>query len=70
MAKRLRIEPICQPTLFDMEKFEKAADFVEKLERPFCERGLFLRTSAFTAIWLARPRSSCFGNRRRSITKR
>jgi hypothetical protein len=39
MAKRPKIEPIRQPSLFEMEKFEKAADFVEKLERPFCEPG-------------------------------
>jgi hypothetical protein len=49
MAKRPKIEPIRQPSLFEMEKFEKVADFVEGLERPFCEPGLSLGTSAFTA---------------------
>jgi hypothetical protein len=49
MAKRPKIEPIRQPSLFDMGKFEKTADSVEKLERPFCEPGLFFGTSAFTA---------------------
>jgi hypothetical protein len=32
-----------------MERSDRAADFVEKLERPFSEPGLFLGTSAFTA---------------------
>jgi uncharacterized protein YecE (DUF72 family) len=49
MAKRPKIEPIRQPSLFDMEKSEKTDDPVEKLERPFCEPDLFLGTSAFTA---------------------
>jgi hypothetical protein len=49
MAKCPKIEPIRKPSLFEMEKFEKAAGFVENLERPFCELDLFLGTSAFTA---------------------
>jgi uncharacterized protein YecE (DUF72 family) len=49
MAKRRTIELSRQPSLFDMGKFEKTADSVEKLDRPFCEPGLFLGTSAFTA---------------------
>jgi hypothetical protein len=44
-----KIEPIRQASLFEMEEFERAADSVEKLERPFCEPSLFLGTSAFTA---------------------
>jgi hypothetical protein len=35
MAKHPKDEPIRQPSLFEMEKFEKADDPVEKLERPF-----------------------------------
>lgn len=47
-----KVEPIRQPTLFQMEKLEKAAEMMGKLkvERPYDqEPGLLLGTSAFTA---------------------
>jgi uncharacterized protein YecE (DUF72 family) len=51
VPKRPKIEPIPNPTLFEMGEPEKVADLVTKLEvdRPYCEPGFFLGTSAFTA---------------------
>jgi uncharacterized protein YecE (DUF72 family) len=50
-VKRLKIEPIRPPTLFEMDKLDKAADLMgsPKVERPYSEPGLYLGTSAFTA---------------------
>jgi uncharacterized protein YecE (DUF72 family) len=46
-----KIRPIREPTLFEMEKLEKASDLMSNLnvERPYSEPGLYLGTSAFTA---------------------
>jgi hypothetical protein len=46
-----KIQPIRDPTLFEMDKLDKAADLMNSLnvERPHSEPGLFLGTSAFTA---------------------
>jgi uncharacterized protein YecE (DUF72 family) len=51
MAKRPRVEPIRNPTLFEMDKPEQAGRLVNSLnvERPYSEPGLLLGTSAFTA---------------------
>jgi uncharacterized protein YecE (DUF72 family) len=48
---RSRVEPIRNPTLFEMEKTERVGQPVNSLavERPYSEPGLFLGTSAFTA---------------------
>jgi len=43
-SSRPRVAPIRQPTLFEMEKSEKAAD-----DRPYSLPGILLGTSAFTA---------------------
>jgi hypothetical protein len=49
--KRSRVEPIRNPTLFEMEKTERVGQPVNSLavERPYSEPGLFIGTSAFTA---------------------
>jgi hypothetical protein len=49
--KRPKIEPIRDPTLFEMGKLEEAGGLTKLLdvERPYSEPGLFLGTSAFTA---------------------
>ncbi len=49
--KRPKIEPIRNPTLFEMDKLEHAGRLVNSLnvERPYSEPGLLLGTSAFTA---------------------
>ena len=44
MTKRPEVEPIRQPTLFQMEAAEPA-----RPDRPFCLPGIFLGTSSFTA---------------------
>ena len=51
MPKRPKVEPIRDPTLFEMEKLEEAGTLANSLnvERPYSEPGLFLGTSAFTA---------------------
>jgi len=49
--KRPKVEPIRQPTLFQMEKLEDAAKLAgeRKIERPYSLPGILLGTSAFTA---------------------
>ena len=49
--KRPKVEPIRQPTLFQMEKLEGAAELAGelKIERPYSLPGILLGTSAFTA---------------------
>ena len=49
--KRPKVEPIRQPTLFQMEKLEEAAELASELKiaRPFSLPGILLGTSAFTA---------------------
>jgi hypothetical protein len=51
VAKRPKVEPIRNPTLFEMDKLEQAGNLVNSLnvERPYSEPGLLLGTSAFTA---------------------
>jgi len=51
MPKRPKVEPIRDPTLFEMAKLEQAGELANSLtvERPFSEPGLYLGTSAFTA---------------------
>src|SRR5882762_8966380 len=53
MTKRPKVEPIHNPTLFDMEKLDKAADLTSqlKIDRPYAlpGTGIQLGTSAFTA---------------------
>jgi len=46
-----RIEPIRNPTLFQMEKLEEAGKLANTLtvDRPFSLPGILLGTSAFTA---------------------
>jgi uncharacterized protein YecE (DUF72 family) len=48
---RPKVEPIHQPTLFQMEKLEEAAELTSqlKIERPYSLPGILLGTSAFTA---------------------
>lgn len=50
-GKRSKVEPIRNPTLFEMDKLEVAGRLANSLgvERPYCEPGLLLGTSAFTA---------------------
>src|SRR5437899_10532480 len=50
-TQRPKVEPIRDPTLFQMEKLEKAAELASKLrvDRPFSIPGILLGTSAFTA---------------------
>jgi hypothetical protein len=52
-SKRSEVEPIRQPTLFQMEKLEKAEERMDQLEaeRPYSlpSTNIFLGTSAFTA---------------------
>jgi uncharacterized protein YecE (DUF72 family) len=49
--RRPKIEPIRNPTLFAMEKLERAPQLETslKVERPYSEPGLLLGTSSFTA---------------------
>jgi hypothetical protein len=49
--KSPKVEPIRQPTLFQMEKLEDAAKPASepKIERPYSLPGILLGTSAFTA---------------------
>ena len=49
--KRPKVEPIRNPTLFEMDKLEQAGSLVNSLnvERPYSEPGLLLGTSALTA---------------------
>jgi len=49
--KRPKVEPIRNPTLFEMEKLDQAADLTRqlKIERPYSLPGILLGTSAFTA---------------------
>jgi len=49
--QRPKVEPIRQPTLFEMEKLEKAVELTSqlKIERPYSLPGILLGTSAFTA---------------------
>ncbi len=49
--QRPKVEPIRQPTLFQVEKLEKAAELPSqlKIERPYSLPGILLGTSAFTA---------------------
>jgi hypothetical protein len=46
-----KVEPILQPTLFQMEKLEEVAELAgePKIERPYSLPGILLGTSAFTA---------------------
>src|SRR5438309_11381988 len=46
-----RVRPTRQPTLFEMEKLDKAAELTGqlKIERPYSLPGILLGTSAFTA---------------------
>jgi uncharacterized protein YecE (DUF72 family) len=50
-SSRPKVEPIRQPTLFQMEKLEEAAELApgQKVERPYSLPGVLLGTSAFTA---------------------
>jgi hypothetical protein len=45
------VEPIRNPTLFEMDKLEQAGQLVNSLavKRPYSESGLLLGTSSFTA---------------------
>ena len=45
--KRPKVEPIRQPTLFQMEKLDQAGEL--KIERPYSLPGILLGTSPFTA---------------------
>ena len=49
--QRRRVEPIRQPTLFQIEKLENAAELTSqfKIERPYSLPGILLGTSAFIA---------------------
>jgi uncharacterized protein YecE (DUF72 family) len=49
--KRPKVEPVRNPTLFEMDKLEQARNLATSLnlERPYSEPGLLLGTSAFTA---------------------
>jgi hypothetical protein len=49
--KRPKVEPIRNPTLFEMGKLEQPTKLVNSLgvERPYSEPGLLLGTSSFTA---------------------
>src|SRR5258708_9514166 len=53
VKQRSKVEPIRSPTLFQMEKLEKAAELASqlKIDRPYSlpETGILLGTSAFTA---------------------
>jgi len=50
-SQRPKVGPIRQPTLFQMEKLENAAELTSqfKIERPYSLPGILLGTSAFTA---------------------
>jgi hypothetical protein len=49
--KRPKVEPIRNPTLFEMGKLEQPTKLVNSLgvERPYSDPGLLLGTSSFTA---------------------
>jgi hypothetical protein len=71
--ERPKVEPIRQPTLFQMEKLEKAADLMGKLqvERPYDQQpGLLLGTSAFTAAGWPRQKGGTAGSRLHLIVVR
>ena len=50
-SSRPKVEPIRQPTLFQMEKLEIAAELASelKIDRPYSLPGILLGTSAFIA---------------------
>jgi hypothetical protein len=50
--KRAKVEPIREPTLFEMDKLEDAGQLANSLpvERTYYEPGLLLGTSDFTAV--------------------
>jgi len=50
-SQRPKVEPIRNPTLFEMEKLDKTAELTSqlKVERPYSLPGILLGTSAFTA---------------------
>jgi hypothetical protein len=50
-SQRPKVEPIRNPTLFEMGKLGKAAELTSqpKIERPYSLPGILLGTSAFTA---------------------
>ena len=50
-ARRSKVEPIPNPTLFEMEKLEEADNLGSELtvERPYSLAGILLGTSSFTA---------------------
>jgi uncharacterized protein YecE (DUF72 family) len=50
-SQRSKVAPIRQPTLFQMEKLDQAAELAGelKIERPYSLPGILLGTSAFTA---------------------
>jgi len=49
--KRPKVEPIRQPTLFQMEKLEETEELAGelKIERPYALPGILFGTSSFTA---------------------
>ncbi len=51
VPKPPKVEPLRNPTLFEMEKLDKAAELTSqpKIERPYSLPGILLGTSAFTA---------------------
>src|ERR1700680_618153 len=51
MNRRPKVESIRNPTLFEMEKLDKAAEPTSqlKIDRPYSLPGILLGTSAFTA---------------------
>jgi hypothetical protein len=50
-SSRPKVEPIRQPTLFQMEKLDQAPELAgeQKIERPYSLPRILLGTSAFTA---------------------
>lgn len=66
--RRPKVEPIRNPTLFEMEKLKEAGKLTNSLrvERPYSEPGMYLGISAFTAAGLCwhlhtRLRRASFG---------
>jgi hypothetical protein len=49
--KRKKVDPIRNPPLFPMEKLGQESNLSDtsKVEKPYCEPGLYLGTSSFTA---------------------
>ncbi len=66
--KRPKVEPIRQPTLFQIEKLEKAAELTSqsKIDRPYSLPGILLGTSAFTVT--GGPGSFCPAGMQRRIS--